>query len=256
MAAFQHALRVRCQVARMIKIALISLLVAQLAGCGPSEHVQTATTVRSASEPAPSRTDMAARLLASHNQARVDAGLPKLSWSEDLARAALALGADHGERRQPAPFGQGYAPRSGREPLDGDSRLLQSRAHDGCVPRREERLSARHLPRCFEDRKMAGCRRITRRSSGPRRARSAAPSPPRTAGMCSYAAIRPPGISWASRSADHSGKLCRDQLGEGIGAVADAVLFRRLELGEGLQSYPSARTPDRSRSPWSRAAAR
>lgn len=74
---------------RMIKTGLISLLLAPLAACGPSEHVQTATTVRDASAPAPSRTDMAARLLAAHNGARADAGVPNLIWSEDLARAAL-----------------------------------------------------------------------------------------------------------------------------------------------------------------------
>lgn len=72
----------------MIRATSAAFCLLLLSACGPQSHVQSATTVRSASAPAPdNRTEFAARLLTAHNEARAERGLPPLRWSPQLAEA-------------------------------------------------------------------------------------------------------------------------------------------------------------------------
>lgn len=71
---------------------------------------QFRVTTASASAPAPARDSLAARMLAVHNDARDDAGLPRLRWNEDLARGAKSWAetlVDDGRMR--------HSPRDARE---------------------------------------------------------------------------------------------------------------------------------------------
>ncbi|HSG34609.1 MAG TPA: CAP domain-containing protein [Sphingomonadaceae bacterium] len=72
----------------MIKAMIPLGLGLALLACLPAAQGQTSTSVRSASDPAPDRLDLAARLLAKHNDERVGEGLPRLVWNAGLAQGA------------------------------------------------------------------------------------------------------------------------------------------------------------------------
>jgi hypothetical protein len=73
----------------MTRAPISALLCLVLLACVPDSSVQSASTTRNASEPAPDNvSDFAARLLAKHNQARDAKQLPRLTWSPALAAAA------------------------------------------------------------------------------------------------------------------------------------------------------------------------
>jgi hypothetical protein len=55
----------------------------------PSSQGHFRVTSVSASEPAPPRDSLAARMLAVHNDARDEAGLARLRWNDDLAKGAM-----------------------------------------------------------------------------------------------------------------------------------------------------------------------
>jgi hypothetical protein len=72
-----------------IRAPLSTLLCFVLLACVPESSVQSARTVRTGSQSAPDNaSDFAGRLLAAHNQARAEKGLPPLQWSASLAAAA------------------------------------------------------------------------------------------------------------------------------------------------------------------------
>jgi hypothetical protein len=77
----------------MIKPTILAALCLFAMACVPESPVQSASTTRDASAPAPDNTtNLAARLLAKHNEARDAKRLPRLTWSPALAAAAIPWG--------------------------------------------------------------------------------------------------------------------------------------------------------------------
>jgi hypothetical protein len=73
----------------MTRAFLLVLACLALPGCGPDSSIQSARTVRTASQAAPDNvSNFAGRLLAAHNRARAEKGLAPLAWSPSLAAAA------------------------------------------------------------------------------------------------------------------------------------------------------------------------
>lgn len=72
----------------MRRLTILAALAALPAACGPSSPSQSRVHSASSEAPPPTRDNLAQRLLAIHNHARDEAGVPRLAWNAELARGA------------------------------------------------------------------------------------------------------------------------------------------------------------------------